>query len=1022
MVESATPPRRTRTTSVSARVRRTHGRLPASLALAVVVALLADGALPPLAGLAKPAAAAPRDSAQAVLGGSPVWPPGDTNPGAVALFRSPFDLPAGLVDLHLSIIADTRYEVWLDGQWLGRGPARFSRVRQEFDSLALGDLSPGSHLLAVLVQYAPNVRRSESLRPALQARVQGWNGTGWQTVTATGPGWKATVSPAWDSQAAPVSELQLIGPMEILDLRLLPAGWAQPAFDDASWSLALEILPTPFPALGPRTIPALDEVARLPIALVESGLLSPGWQLVELNAPEGTATATYSLAVTATRPTWLRLEALEVGAVSVDAGPPVTWTALSDPRRPDVLLASAWVAAGEHSLAIDVPGDGTCVTHRSEPQANGTGDAFAPAICTPVGGRVLAIAQQDLQISALSGLPPSHDPGRRTLLANPVPGGDEAAQVSLEEGGANVVLPTASVPRYVVLDFGRTLHGRISLEVEGPAGTMIDAGLDERLTEGRPLPDPGSLSSNLWSQVDSWILDGTPRWLTTLDARAGRYLLLQVWGPGPVRLQQVHIREELYPVEQLGTFASSDPLLDTIWQTGVDTVRVNMADAYTDTPWRERGQWWGDAMIAYYANRAAFGDLALLRRGLRQMADAIDEDGRPPGMAPNWPGGFMLDFGMLWMEGLYLYWTQSQDLGPVLELYPAAERLASFLASYEDASGLMNVPPAHWSQSALVDWSAASSRSGESTALNAQYSSVLWQLGEMALAMGDDTRAQYYRDKSATVRQRINDLLFLPEDGCYATSRLDGVVVGPTLHAQAWALRYGVVPAERRASTVAALSRKLVPFFSPEGVSATEPLGLSSVLEGLAVGGATPTALALIRGRYGEMLAQGATTWWELYTPRQTRGHSLSHAWGASPSWFLSSHVLGGLVLDPATWRVAPHPGGLRHAHGSVPMDNGLLAIEWQLPGCGQLDLRVWSPQDTAGDVLLPVHRLDAQVIMDGIPIWDGGRLAQPAVEMTVDGLLISGIPGGHHDISVTCACQATWLPLVSSASPISDP
>jgi alpha-L-rhamnosidase len=992
-------------------------KLSASLTVAVVVMLLADACLAPHAWTKRVVSAPAGESLPPVLGGRPIWARGETDPGVVALFRRTFDLPAGLADPQLSIIADTRYEVWLDGRWLGRGPARFSRVRQEFDYLPLEDLSPGTHLMAVVVQFAPNQRRSESVRPALQASVQGWTETGWQEVAASGSEWKAIISPAWDGNAAPVSELQLIGPMEILDLRQLPAGWLQPRFDDSAWPLAEEIEPTPFPALTPRTIPQLRQVTRLPAGLVESGLLSPGWQLVELEAPGGTASITYCLPVTATRPTLLRVEALDAGPVAVDGSPPLTWQERLDARRPDVLVASAWLAAGAHRLEIQVPGDGSTFGQGPEAEAIDTDDAAGHSNSNALGGRVLVIEQENLQVAAAPGNAASHHPGKRSLLANPVPGSDEAPQVSLEEGGAEVYLPAGSAARYLVLDFGRTLHGRVVMEAEGPAGTVIDAGWDERLTEGRPLPNPGSLVSNLWSQVDSWTLDGTRRSLTTLDARAGRYLLIQVWGPGPVRLRRVHVQEELYPVEQVGTFASSDPLLDTIWQVGVDTLRPNMTDAYTDTPWRERGQWWGDAMISYYANRAVFGDLALLLRGLRQMADAIDQDGRPPGMAPNWPGGFMLDFGMLWIEGLYLYWTQSQDLGPVAELYPAAERLASWLESYQDPSGLMDVPPAHWSESALVDWSALDSRSGESTALNAQYSAALWQLGELAQALGDGVRAQYYSDMSTAIRERMNDLLYLPAEGCYATSRLDGTVVAPSVHAQAWALRYDVVPPEARASTVAALTRQLEPFFGAEGFSATESMGMFYVLEGLAEGGATTAALALIRERYGAMLAQGATTWWELYTPRQTRGNSLSHSWGASPTWFLSSHVLGSTVLDPTRWRVAPHPGDLRFAQGSVPMGSGTLDVAWQVPGCGELRLTVVSPQGTRGEVLLPVYRFDAQVIMDGTILWDGGPLTQHAMEMSGDGLLISGISDGPHEILVSSTCYATWLPLAPSAS-----
>ena len=75
--------------------------------------------------------------------GAPIWAGGETTVGTVALFRHHFSLPVGMDPLEISIIADTRYELWLDGNWLGRGPARFSRARQEFDVYALDGLIAG---------------------------------------------------------------------------------------------------------------------------------------------------------------------------------------------------------------------------------------------------------------------------------------------------------------------------------------------------------------------------------------------------------------------------------------------------------------------------------------------------------------------------------------------------------------------------------------------------------------------------------------------------------------------------------------------------------------------------------------------------------------------------------------------------------------------------------------------------------------------------------------------------------------
>jgi alpha-L-rhamnosidase len=604
----------------------------------------------------------------------------------------------------------------------------------------------------------------------------------------------------------------------------------------------------------------------------------------------------------------------------------------------------------------------------------------------------------------------THHPGRRTLLADLSPGGATAPTVQLLETGAEIEVPAGTTPRYVVLDFGRTVHARLDVTVEGPAGTIIDAGWDERLTAGRPLPAPGSLIENLWSQVDSWVLDGTPRRLRTLDTRAGRYLLIQVFGPGPVRFRRLLALEETYPVWQEGQFASTDDLLDAVWQTGVNGLIPNMTDAYTDTPWRERGLWWGDAFVAFHINRAAFGDLDLFRRGLRQMADGIDQDGRPAALVPKHDETMILDYGMLWIEGLYSYWQLSEDLELVAELYPAAQRLMLYLASYEGKASLLDLAPAHWSQSALIDWSASTSRSGESTALNALYAANLRQFGEMSAALGSPERGQAYLDKGQAVIEAINQRLYLDEQGCYAASRLNGEWVAPSPHAQAWALRYDIVPPERQNTVSQCLIDQLDPFFNEQQGAAVETYGMFWVLDALARTDQTMAALDLIREQYGRLLDQGATTWWEVFTPNQGRGQSLSHAWGGSPTWFLSSHVLGGQVLGPTRWRIAPHVGDLRRTSGALPMAGGVLELDWRYT-CGNLSMAFDAPGSTSGEVLLPVVA-DAQVTLDGVLIWDGAPVHPDTIQMTPQGLLVTGLNGENHRLTASFPCHKILIPI----------
>jgi alpha-L-rhamnosidase len=504
-------------------------------------------------------------------------------------------------------------------------------MTREYDVLPLGEMQPGDHLIAVLSQWAPNIRRSESVTPFLQARVQGLAEGSLHIVAHTDATWKALLADAWREDAALVHTSELIGPTELVDLRQIPSDWMSPGYSDDGWLMAV-VKDVPEAVYQPRSIPLLENVPITP-TVTDAGLLSPGRELGELLP---SVSSSYVFTFTVVTPTLFTVETLSetglslAGLVWLDGGQ-LAWEE-TGADRPDAYLASKPVVPGSHTLSI-------------------------PAV--PSQGLTFAISRQGILSNPLPFQQGAHA-GRRLLLAEPV---SQPDHVVISSSGAGVDLEFTTLPAYVVLDLDRVVHGRLVAEAGGPVGSVIDIGWDERLWLGaRPLPYPGSLHDNRWNQTDSWVLDGTARKISTLDARAGRYILLAVWGGGPVQLGNIRVYEERYPVTQRGAFHSSDPLLDRIWEVGVDTLYPNMTDAYTDTPWRERGQWWGDAFVEDQINQVAFGDTMLLRRGLLFMEEAF-VDGRPLAAAPNGRYcGYMLDYGMLWVQSLGDYWRQTGDV------------------------------------------------------------------------------------------------------------------------------------------------------------------------------------------------------------------------------------------------------------------------------------------------------------------------------------------------------------------------
>ena len=76
-------------------------------------------------------------------------PSKDGAPPFVAAYRLRVELEAPLV-LRAHVSADERYELWVDGQRIGRGPTRGDEVNWNFESYDI-ELAPGAHILAARV-------------------------------------------------------------------------------------------------------------------------------------------------------------------------------------------------------------------------------------------------------------------------------------------------------------------------------------------------------------------------------------------------------------------------------------------------------------------------------------------------------------------------------------------------------------------------------------------------------------------------------------------------------------------------------------------------------------------------------------------------------------------------------------------------------------------------------------------------------------------------------------------------------
>ncbi|MDY0289593.1 MAG: alpha-L-rhamnosidase C-terminal domain-containing protein [Sphaerochaeta sp.] len=160
-------------------------------------------------------------------------------------FRTTFELfEETVVSTPFIVSADGRYQLFLDGFLVGRGPERSHPLAHYADSSPLAGMlvKPGIHVLAALVHSYGKSTSWYKLPHEEHISVFGCGGFFLQGGIGpcrmdTGKEWKYLISEAWE-QKTPFGGT---GFCEYYNASLEPEGWKIKDFDDSAWSEAFEL-------------------------------------------------------------------------------------------------------------------------------------------------------------------------------------------------------------------------------------------------------------------------------------------------------------------------------------------------------------------------------------------------------------------------------------------------------------------------------------------------------------------------------------------------------------------------------------------------------------------------------------------------------------------------------------------------------------------------------------------------------------------------------------------------------------
>ncbi|MDQ8193695.1 family 78 glycoside hydrolase catalytic domain [Coraliomargarita sp. SDUM461004] len=492
-------------------------------------------------------------------------------------------------------------------------------------------------------------------------------------------------------------------------------------------------------------------------------------------------------------------------------------------------------------------------------------------------------------------------------------------------------------------DLGRVQLGHVDFELDLPAGALVQVAYAESLTQGRVVPYLKSGGGTDSCPLDTFVAQGGRQKFRPMKPKGARYIELHVLAnAASIRMHAFDFVERCYyPVSSEGSFETSDPLLNRIWQVGVDTLRSCAEDVITDNPSRERGQWLGDVVgPGMDILSVAYSDLRPLARGLRQAAQCAREDGLIPAVYPG-TREYLPSFSIQWVSALPQYYKLGGDLAMLKELYPAACKNINFFEPYRVRGGLRRNPDL-WN---FVDWGYQGSASvfldnspqdvSMDPALSFFYLKALKSLSWWAERIGQHEDVASYDAKYQTLLEELKQTSlsqFSPDMG---------------FHSAALALGQGLFTDSDCERCVEFLQEHIescfpnnlsAPRLSDTRVESTQlitPFFMHFVLPVLAENGAIEFVIEQFRSCWGWMLDQGVTTWFEVFDTRWSH----CHQWSGCPTWIMSRYILGlqpRFDLGERVYHFRPMAGGMSYAKGTYPTSSGaLIDLSWKLQDDG---------------------------------------------------------------------------------------
>jgi alpha-L-rhamnosidase len=410
------------------------------------------------------------------------------------------------------------------------------------------------------------------------------------------------------------------------------------------------------------------------------------------------------------------------------------------------------------------------------------------------------------------------------------------------------------------------------------------------------------------------------------------------------------------PAVPMATFTSNDRMLNAVWKLNARSCLYCTHEQFVDTPTREKGQFLWDAANESEAVMRAYRDQNMSWQALRDVERGqarFHPDGRVNAVYPNGDGARDYPTSTArYPEWIWRYYVATGDFDTAVILYPSASQACDYLWTarnpitgllYGLADGSDGDPIYGYDLSVAAD-----------TASNVLSINAFNRVAQLAELANDPAGAAVQRSRAAQLTDSVNSVLRL-SNGVYIDG-LDSNGAQSTHSSQesnVLALAYGVVPPTDIGyvgAFVASLGISVGPNHGLELLRALANAGLWNDMVG--------TLTNAVEPGWAHIVASGGTFTWEVWSPSDLIGDSMSHGWGSSALVAMHESLLGITLLAPTAdgavrADISPPSTGLVRASGSFPTVAGTLGVSWsRQPGTFSLSATI--PPNAAATVAMP--------------------------------------------------------------------